>query len=425
MILIRLLIVLFFASGQTIHAENEFSTTWDEMTSDADTGKSPWSLIPNLPVSETNISVLIHNNVVFVMAELFRGKIIICDYLGDLLRAAHPDQMQGKISLRLNSVHKSLSSANPPNNKSFAAYRRILPENTTIMEAIVNGFIGKTINTLRTIYKNPIGRMLLNDLNMLIELQKASNEAHASTIVVFPCDFLDAFNKTASSKNIDGNSCFPEKIKPYLPRAIDLLTWHQVFNTAVKLGSCFNAKDDNWPFNTVLLKYSDQMKGLYMTGPDAIFSTGSSRTEVKDNDEINLSKNIPFTDDIIVFHEFNHARHFLKNIGTHSANSAVNNASSLGIVTSEDKNNECKMHSPEEELQLTGYTIINVPIPGSRWKQKAKPILDYVNETNYRIQSKMRIRFPYKGKDGSILGVYLKLLLNTSFCHRIYRNNFY
>jgi hypothetical protein len=102
-----------------------------------------------------------------------------------------------------------------------------------------------------------------------------------------------------------------------------------------------------------------------------------------------------------LFHELNHYRHFSKNIGTYEEDGStlmtkngeeislddikIDKLSQRGVVKFRPK-----MTSSEEELQQIGYTIT---ISG-------KEIFDPVNETYYRIQRKMDVRFPYNGKDG-------------------------
>ena len=352
----------------------------------------------SLSLFSDHLTILNHKNIMFLKLELLQGRIILFECLGE--------------------------------------------KNTFSLETLLqirNGIVGKTIKAVYKIHKNPVGNKLLNKL--LNPNPKFAQEC--GPIIIFSCDFLNILEKYVSKENISNKSCLPEEIKKYLPEDEEL-TWEDEFKTIAKAGSCFVSKNKNWPANTVLLQYADKIKYSLMVGTLDKFEK-SSYPHIPNSTVFHLVPCIVFSDDIILFHELNHARHFIYQSDTYICyDNLYQNASSLKILINNidnslvedelEKYNQGIMYSSEEELQLTGFTKIKEPEknsfdkstpqniigkttakPKKSWRKiKTKELYDPINEIAYRLHSNMQIRFPYRNKRGNISSEHFKLLLNKS-----------
>jgi hypothetical protein len=167
----------------------------------------------------------------------------------------------------------------------------------------------------------------------------------------------------------------------------------QAFRALSRIKSQFIPKSTRSKYNIVMSAYTDNEK-----------ICGFRLSDLEKENEISIVEGTYDADyDALIFHEFNHCRHFLSKTGTfkEDCNSKDNVTMrfdkpfddyvgvGVRLFCSQDYSSNL-MKNAEEELQLNGYTRI----------KKNKIIRDETNEINYRVLGgKDFIRIPYMVPD--------------------------
>lgn len=294
-------------------------------------------------------------------------------------------------------------------------------------------FSRKVMSAFEKINSNPIGEKLLDELSAKID--------PIDPLVIMPRDIIgssigfvyeDYKNLNEQEKGIRANN-----IKYGIPNAVFKLlstfppvvtpqdhTWLDNFlvNVECSVGSFFSNKcvDQSCyglPHNTVMLNFGLKEPKLFGFSKKLALSGPANRI-IQADENIQITQELEHEDDITLFHELNHARHWIYEIGTYNKDGGTKenrstkdeNHSSLGIQITGIEENTSTMVNSEEELQLTGFTQL----------KDGEIIRDYVNEIAYRFNSGRHIRFPYNMEpNGSGTGCYilfehLKSLLEVS-----------
>jgi hypothetical protein len=338
------------------------------------------------------IEICDHANVIFAKLSLFGNKIIVYDYLGEATEFP----------------------TDPPSK----------------VKQIMARFIGKILEAFKLIDNNNIGKILLGDI------VKSS-----SPVIIFPHDFCGKY-KILNDNNF--TKLLPEDVYHTFPNRKGFGSVTQ-FKMIARQKRCFVAPNNDWRNCTIFFKISDATE--VCTGFKPISSDQQSNfSPILDTYMIQLENGILLKDDICLFHELNHARHFLKNFATYweseclfPLENAYDGNSSLFESLKSEQVKGCKyldetlvknpFGSAEEELQLIGDTIISKQKLMERRTKIFDRYCEYydilnpdliilgdpVNEIAYSFFYSYPIRFPYNSikdpKKMVISGSDLRLLL--------------
>jgi hypothetical protein len=223
-----------------------------------------------------------------------------------------------------------------------------------------------------SISKSCIGYKLLRDLTLFRKSERHNpfmTDCNNPYVIVFPLDFA---NRLASALNIN-----PQQIKQYeknnaikcLPPAIkSIFPQNDGFDELLKpSGSCVVHASKKWSIPTVFIDMD--VMSCSCIPYRKIYKNSSSVPKIQDKKIELISKAIPLHQTL--FHELNHVRHFFQGVKTIQitpeqtlvrSSNANGNGSSLNsqIYDSNDELVITKMENAEEELQLTGFTIMRV-----------------------------------------------------------------
>lgn len=285
-------------------------------------------------------------------------------------------------------------------------------------------FSRNVMSAFGKINDNPIGEKLLDELSTKID--------PIDPLVIIPRDIIGdsiAFDYSTYEKleKEQQKNEAASAIKGQIPVAVlELLstfphvvnqpdhTWLDNFlvNVECSVGSFFSNKcvDQSCyglPHNTVMLNFGLKEPKLFGFSKKLALS-GPANMIIQADENIQITQELEHEDDITLFHELNHARHWIYEIGTYNKDGGTKenrstrdkNHSSLGIQITGIEENTSTMVNSEEELQLTGFTQL----------KDGEIIRDYVDEIAYRFNSGRHIRFPYNMEpNGSGTGCYISL----------------
>lgn len=302
----------------------------------------------------------------------------------------------------------------------------VCKNNITPMQHIndPNSFSKKVMSAFEKINSYQVGKELLNELK--------AKTSHNNQLVIMPRNIIGdgigfVYSKYVAlekqQKNDEANV-----IKKKIPVAVlELLstfpaaqqpdcTWLDNFlvNTEYGEGSffsnkCLDKSCHGLPYDTVMLNF--ELKEPKLFGFSKKFDlSGQENRLIPADVNIEITRDLEHEDDITLFHELNHAKHWIYRIGTYNTDGSTKDKShsSLGVQITGIDEHASTMVNSEEELQLTGFTQL----------KDGKIISDHVNEIAYRFNSGRHIRFPYnmkpKAQSCYISLEHLKLLLKFS-----------
>jgi hypothetical protein len=267
------------------------------------------------------------------------------------------------------------------------------------------------------ISKNPVGYRLLSDLNEKIPPE--------SPLVIFPHDFCS--RGCITDCNVD--STLHGDIAATFPHEKDVLKF-KAFELLSKRERCFIKSNRDWKNCIIFFKISEETEKC--VGFNAFsFESRDGYSPLRDDTEVTLMNNIVFQDDVCLFHELNHARHFFMEFPTcwnvislpnkYDGNLSL---SGDGLKYSDGTQVVAPMPNAEEELQLTGYTVLSkqkLKYEGlssflekcHNYREEGDLIIvdDPVNEIAYRFNSSLPIHFPYNRiEESKVIKIKVKFL---------------